>query len=138
MKREFGQVLAIALPIGIAVLSQAPSAHAEAACSDVTLHGSYAYSADGYAPPPFTPIAEAGTYVFDGSGHFSTVNTISVGGTIIPRTATGTYAVNVDCTGTATVTGGVSFNFAITRAAQSLRFVVSTPGVVVAGTMEKE
>lgn len=138
MKRKLAPVLALALPMGIAVLSQAPSAHAEAACSDATLHDSYAYSADGYAPPPFTPIAEAGIYVFDGSGGFSTANTISVGGKIIPRTATGTYAVDVDCTGTGTVSGGVSFNFAITRAAQSLRFVVSTPGVVVAGTMEKQ
>jgi len=81
-------------------------------CSVQTLHGSYAYSADGYvgqAPGPFTPVAEAGVYDFDGSGSFSTSNTISFGGNIIPRTATGTYTVNGDCTGTASITGGVSF-----------------------------
>jgi hypothetical protein len=123
----------------MAVLFQMPSAGAHATCSNVTLHGSYVYSADGFiAPPPFTPIAEAGTYTFDGSGSFSTANTLSVGGTIVPRSATGTYTVNADCSGTADVTGGVSFNFAITRAAQSLRFVVSTAGVVASGTMEKQ
>lgn len=136
MKRELTKVHAVAAVIGMAVLLQAGSAGADATCSNDTLHGGYAYSADGFVG--LTPIAEAGTYTFDGSGSFSTANTISFGGTIIPRTATGSYNVHADCTGTADVTGGVSFNFAISHPAHSLRFVVTTAGVTVTGTMEKQ
>jgi hypothetical protein len=129
--------------MAIPVLFAAPTGRGEGRCSDVSLHGSYAYSANGFvtqtpSQPPFTPIAEAGTYTFDGSGSFSTTNTLSVGGQIIPRTATGTYTADADCTGSATISGGVSFNFAIARAARPIRFIVSTAGVAVTGTMEKQ
>ena|SRR5437879_3681200 len=143
MKNKLIRLVTMSVVMGIPVLFAPPSARGEGNCSTVSFHGSYAYSADGFitqtpTQPPFTPIAEAGTYTFDGSGGFSTTNTLSVGGLIIPRTATGTYAVDADCTGSATINGGVSFKFAIARAAQSIRFVVSTTGVAVTGKMEKQ
>jgi hypothetical protein len=84
---------------------------------------------------PFTPIAEAGVYTFDGAGRLSTANTISFGGQIIPRNDTGTYSVNADCTGTVSLDHGVTFNFGVTRTAKEMRFVVTTPTVAVMGTM---
>lgn len=119
------------------------SADSDRTCSNNSIQGQYAYSADGVVTgtpgqPPFTPIAEAGTYTFDGEGGFSTKNTISVGGRIIPRSATGTYTVNADCTGSASITGGAAFDFAITRADKSFRFVVTTAGVAVTGIMERQ
>jgi hypothetical protein len=110
-------------------------------CGIHTLHSSYAYSADGYVAipgQPFTPVGEVGTYTFDGAGNFLTTNTLSFGGQIIPRTASGTYTVNADCSGSANIINGVSFNFAITRAAKAIRLVVSSPGLVVTGTMEQQ
>jgi hypothetical protein len=137
--------LTVLLAVGILAVVVLPSVRAEEhqqdRCSNQTLRGGYAYSADGYvgqAPGPFTPVAEAGVYDFDGSGNFSTKNTISFGGTIIPRTATGTYAVNGDCTGTASIAGGVSFGFAIERGASGMHLVVTTPTVTVRGTMDKQ
>lgn len=139
MKKQVTPVVTTLVLMGMLTPVAASRAGAERTCSNETLHGSYAYSADGFvAPAPFTPIAEAGTYDFDGSGSFSTANTLSFGGLIIPRTATGTYTVNADCTGSASIDGGVSFNFAIARAATAIRFVVSTSGVAVTGTMEKQ
>ena len=111
-------------------------------CGTQTLRGAYIYSGDGFvaATPgqaPFTPIAEAGVYMFDGTGRFSTTNTLSFGGQIIPRNDRGTYSVNSDCTGSGNSEGGVSFNFAVTRSGSEMRFVASIPGVSVMGTMTR-
>jgi hypothetical protein len=112
----------------------------EQGCGPQSLRGTYIYSADGFVSDvpgqgPFTPIAEAGVYTFDGAGQFSTTNTISIGGQIIPRNDTGTYSVNADCTGSVSLDHGVTFNFAITRSAKEMRLVVTTPTVAVMGTM---
>jgi hypothetical protein len=115
----------------------------EQGCGAQTLHGTYIYSADGFVAHvpvqgPFTPIAEAGVYTFDGAGQFSTTNTISVGGQIIPRNATGTYSVNADCTGSVNIKNGATFDFGLTRSAKDMRFVVTTPTVAVMGTMTRQ
>jgi hypothetical protein len=114
-------------------------AHAEIhGCKAETLHGSYIYSADGFVAQNtglFKPIAEAGVYTFDGAGELTTTNTISSGGTIVPRTDTGTYSVNSDCTGSVSLTHGVTFNFAVSRSGSEMRFVVSTPSVSAMGSM---
>jgi hypothetical protein len=144
MKRV-SRFLIVLLVVGVSAAVVLPSIradeHPQDRCSDQTLRGGYAYSAEGYvgqAPGSFTPIAEAGVYDFDGSGNFSTKNTISVGGTIIPRTAIGTYTVSGDCTGTASITGGVTFAFAIERRASGMHLVVTTPTVTVRGTMDQQ
>jgi hypothetical protein len=143
VKKSSFRLLLLSLVVGTPALLAASDSHSQRTCSTLTLHGSYAYSADGYiiqplGDSPLTPIAEAGRYQFDGRGGFTNTNTLSFGGTIIPRAATGSYTVNDDCTGSADINGGVSFHFAITRAAKSIHFVVSTPNVAVAGTMEKQ
>ena len=121
-----------------------PSVYAqEQGCGTQSLRGSYIYSADGFVSDvpgqgPFTPIAEAGVYTFDGAGKFSTTNTISFGGQIFPRNDTGTYSVNADCTGSVNLDHGVTFNFGITRSVKEMRFVVTTPTVAVMGTMTRQ
>jgi hypothetical protein len=50
------------------------------------------------------PEGVTGKDIFDGKGKFESLATISIGGDIIPGDAApGTYTVNPDCTGTATV-----------------------------------
>jgi hypothetical protein len=143
MRKDLQRIAVAVVCITTSVLLFSAATKGDDSCSDKSLNGSYAYSADGYTTPvagqpPFTPIAEAGVYTFDGAGNLSTENTISVGGQIIPRTKTGTYVVSANCTGSATVAGGVTFNFAITRAEKSIRFVVTRVGVAVTGTMDKQ
>jgi hypothetical protein len=142
MRASLVRIVAASI-VAASVLFTSSRAAAEDKCSNITLHGTYVYSADGFVAktpgqPPFTPIAEAGTYTFDGAGGFTTTNTLSFGGLIITRTETGTYAVNPDCTGSASINGGVTFTFAIAQAAKSFRFVVSTTGVTVSGTMDRQ
>ena len=51
----------------------------------------------------FTPAADVGVFASDGQGKLSGSDTISNEGQIIPRTFMGTYNVNSDCTGTASL-----------------------------------
>ena len=137
--KHFSIVMAVILVATVCINAAAE----ENGCGTQTLRGSYIYSAAGFlaASPgqgPFTPIAEAGVYVFDGAGNLSTTNTLSFGGVIIPRTADGSYSVNADCTGSATANGGVAFTFAVTRSGHEMRFVATTATVSVMGTMTQQ
>jgi len=130
------------LPVGTGTSNSVlPRAYAaDFGCGPKTLQGSYIYSAAGYlvSGGSNTPIAEAGVYSFDGAGGLSTTNTLSFGGAIIPRTGTGTYTVNSNCTGSAAVDGGVTFDFAVSRSNGEVRLVVSTPSFAVQGSMVRQ
>lgn len=149
-KRFFAMVVIAGTVVGLLTLMPSKNsvskaivtpAHAEInGCGAQTLRGAYTYSADGFVTdtpgqPPFTPIAEAGVYIFDGAGGASTANTLSFGGVIIPRTDTATYSVQTNCTGSVSLAHGVTFNFAVSRSGSEIRFVVASPGVSVMGTM---
>ena len=88
-----------ALALGIA-----PTANAhDKGCSNATLKGTFVHSGTGFeiTPPSIAgPIAGVGTDTFDGNGGVTTTATLSINGNIVPVTATGTYTVNPDCTGT--------------------------------------
>ena len=86
-------------------LGIAPTAKAD--CSEATLKGHhFAYTSTGSlvaAPIPpsvWGPYAEVGVQYFDGNGSVTFTFNASVNGNIGPGTATGTYSVNNDCTGT--------------------------------------
>ena len=75
-------------------------------CSNATLRGLYMSSTNGYqsTTPSLVPIAVTAKDTFYGNGHFDSLATISIGGTIIRNdVAPGTYTVNSDCTATAII-----------------------------------
>jgi uncharacterized protein (TIGR03437 family) len=49
-------------------------------------------------------VADAGHNAADGAGNFTGADVVSFGGTITPRTLSGTYQTNSDCSGTSTFT----------------------------------
>ncbi|HEX8882046.1 MAG TPA: hypothetical protein VF749_18520 [Candidatus Acidoferrum sp.] len=79
-------------------------------CSAQSLEGRYAFTGEGYFTSStttlpaligaFAPAADVGVFVSDGQGTISGSDTLSSGGQTTPRTFTGTYKVNSDCTGT--------------------------------------
>ena len=93
--------------IGLLALGIAPAAMADdKGCSNANLKGTSAFTGTGsvVAPPQAAgPFAEVGTQTLDGRGATTYTAALSGNGNIIPVTATGTYTVNPDCTGTMTM-----------------------------------
>ena len=90
-------------------LTGATLAHAES-CSNASLRGKYGQSISGQLlPGPGVVLPQNGVAMttFDGNGKFTQEDYVVIGGA--PTTTgfqmgeTGTYAVNSDCTGTATI-----------------------------------
>ena len=77
-------------------------------CSNQTLHGDYGLTIEGLLniPGPGTQIRGVVMQSFDGNGHFTQVDHVVVNGMPPPlewTPGTGTYTVNSDCTGKATI-----------------------------------
>jgi hypothetical protein len=128
-----------------------PKVHAQEGCSLATLEGSYGFAADEFftsGPVPasisaFTPVAAIGVDTFDGAGNLSGSITGSFGGLIFTSPLSGTYTVNADCTGSATVTetnGGfvIHFSFVIVDHGRQLRNLATDPGAVSFATAVKQ
>ena len=121
-------------------LAVAPTATARVnkGCSNATLQGTFAYTSTGFIvaaplPPLVGPSAEVGTQHFDGSGVTVTFNS-SQNGNIGPGTATGTYTVNVDCTGTFTQVTPMftsHYSFVIDNGGVEFQAICQDTGVVV-------
>ena len=90
------------------LVAVAPTAQARS-CSLRGVSGRYGYTTAG-AIPTLGPVAAVGQVTLDASGNLTGAQTASFNGAIVPETISGTYTVNSDCTGTATVNvyhGGV-------------------------------
>ncbi len=108
MKRStIAQSLTLAAITALA-LGLAPTAKAaDKGCSNLSLKGGFAYTSTGFivaAPIPALvgPGVEVGMQTFDGNGGVTFAFNSSQNGNIGSGTATGTYTVNPDCTGTFT------------------------------------
>ncbi len=78
------------------------------ACNNTTIKGTYASSLHGQVfLPDGTSLILAGIVksTNDGEGNFTQTDAVGVNGNIAPawRAGSGTYTVNPDCTGTATI-----------------------------------
>ena len=140
------------LVLGLGALVAPVSARAddgEFTVADV--RGSYGFSWDGTIVPPASgsavPAAAVGLLVADGQGNFTeSVRTLSVNGSVSRQTATGTYTVNRNGTGSATfhVTFGPgvvrteTFDFVIVNNDREAQFVGTDPGVVIRGKAIKQ
>jgi hypothetical protein len=126
-----------ALALGIAPIAKAD----DKGCSEATLKGHhFAYTSTGSlvaAPIPpsvWGPYAEVGVQYFDGKGGVSFTYNASVNGSVGPGTATGTYTVKDDCTGTFTEDGGgisSQFNFVIDHDGTEFQAICQDPGAVI-------
>jgi hypothetical protein len=82
-------------------------------CTVASLNGTYAYSGHGFtevtpdvSSAGFAPFAQPGLVVYDGKGHILsgtfTYSTTTANAGSFRGTFTGTYAINADCSGSAT------------------------------------
>jgi hypothetical protein len=102
-------------------------------CSNETLEGSYALTIEGLlgVPGPSLPFRGVVLQRYDGDGNITQVDHVVVNGTPPSeawRPSTGTYSVNADCTGTATlnVPGGppLVVYFIVAKHGKEIRQVV--------------
>jgi len=131
-----------ALALGIAPAAQA----ADKGCSNLSLTGTFAYRTVGSIvaaplPPIIGPYAEVGAITFDGKGGLTYVLAASQNGSVGPGTATGSYTVNPDCTGTYTqATPGFTSHYFFVIAADGTEFqaICQDPGAVITSTGQRQ
>ena len=89
------------------VTSGLPSPAAGDSCNDKTLEGKWGFTLQGSVLGPIGGfgaglVSLVSVIDSNGSGAFTATGKANVGGVTITNTVTGSYAVNSDCTGTAT------------------------------------
>ena len=88
----------------VTMASLVPEVHANS-CSLAGSAGQYGFTLTGVLilPTGSVPIAAVGRAGLDAAGNVSGTESRSAGGEFADETFTGTYSVNADCTGTATI-----------------------------------
>jgi len=104
MKRHIAHtalgIILCSVLLGIAQTAQA-DAHA---CTMSDVAGKYGYTSGGtIVSPPVGPFTAVGRVTLTSSGTFRGAQTTSIAGNFFDETLTGTYTVDFDCTGSATV-----------------------------------
>jgi hypothetical protein len=124
--------------VALLTLSAVPAANAQdRGCSDASLHGTFAYTSTGtIVAPAFVagPYAEVGTQTFNGNGSVTFTLNTSQNGNVGPGTATGSYKVNSDCTGTFTETSNgftSHFTFVIDDNWNGIQAICQDQGAVI-------
>lgn len=111
------------------------------ACTNATLVGPFGYLLQGnlIEQGSLAPYGDMGSLTADGKGNFNGSGTESLAGTIASGTTiTGTYNVNTDCTGSASLTysnglGPFHFNLVILNNGQEIKFMQYDNGSIVSG-----
>lgn len=133
MKRINAALFALAT-----LVMMASAAYAESGCTDATVKGSYGVTFNGSFGG--LPVASVGVLTNDGEGNFSATYTISVNGAVTTGAhAVGTYAVNPDCTASATdTTNDLHYTFVILRQGAEMLVVNADPGNTFTGDFKKQ
>ena len=136
LSNNIAKTFTIAAVTAVAI-AIAPTAKADdKGCTNASLKGSFSHIATGFitAPPTMAgPLAGVGTDTFDGNGGITSAARLSINGNIVTLTATGTYQVNPDCTGTYTIAfqgGRTRLFFVIDDGGNEIQALCTDPGVV--------
>ncbi len=100
-------------------------------CSNATLNGSYSATITGTLGGE--PFAELDLVNSTGNGTFTGNGTVSMNGVISTVSFTATYTVNSDCSGSASLSTGVTQNFNIKSDGSEVMFIATTPGATITG-----
>ncbi len=135
MKRELIRT-SLGLILFTTLFGIVPEAQARS-CKLSGVAGTYGYTTSGTIPT-LGALAAVGLITLDASGNLTGAQTTSFNGAIVQETLSGTYTVNADCTGTATVNvyhSGVlvrttSINVVFANNQRDLRAIFLTAGTV--------
>jgi hypothetical protein len=135
---------------GEAAAATAAQARTAKKCSLATLRGNYAFGFTGQVDG-IGPVSASGITTFNGSGRTSIRGFLNTTTNAPPIQATlpGTYTVDADrCTGSATYTAPppglfnrfteVKFEGVIVGKGREIRYLITTPGIVIAGSSVRQ
>ena len=134
----------IALAATLASGSSRQTAVADGGCSNHSLRGAYGFAVEGQAfganGQESAEFADEGRTVFDGRGSFTGSGTESLNGAINPVAFSGTYSVESDCTGMATIHGGLTaqLRFMLVERGQEIDVIDTDPGIVATGQIVRQ
>jgi hypothetical protein len=123
------------------VQSSIAAAEGLATCTDLGVKHTYSLEAAGMVSG-VGQVAVAGQLKLNGTGSITGTESLSLNGTIHSAVAvSGTYQINSDCTGSATVTpSGMStmhMNLQIVNAGKELMLIETDANTIVAGTLQQ-
>jgi hypothetical protein len=130
----------------LALIVSSPLMSHASTCSNSTIHGSYAFTIHGQVFLPNGPtllIDGLAKTTFDGNGNLTQLDAIAVNGNVAPGWAsnTGTYSVNPDCTGSATITNGnqppVHLQLIVAQSGNTIHDMVIDPGFATTAEAER-
>lgn len=138
-------VLAFRHAGGPSVLAKADDQNSGRRCNLRSANGTYGFALTGTLAA-IGPIATSGTTSFDGEGHDVGKFAVTTFGVTQQFTFTGTYTGNADCTGTATLNINPSvfgfnvlhFSAVSTDNDKEIKWLITDPGIVLAGTLTKQ
>ncbi len=119
--------------------------HAQSGCSVSNLNGGFGYYLNGFTYDSQgyqVDLTASGRFVTDGAGNLTGGDTLSNDGSIVRRTYTGTYTVNADCTGNATVTfpsnGHSNFDIVVVNNGKEANMMETDTGVIFSGVAKQQ
>ena len=130
---------------GPSVLAKADDQNTGRKCNLRSAKGTYGFALGG-SLAAVGAIATSGTTNFDGEGNDSGKFAVTTFGTTQQFTFTGVYTVNQNCTGTATLNINPSvFGYTVlhfdavgTNEERDIKWLITDPGIVIAGTLTKQ
>lgn len=137
------KIVALALSLaGVAPVVAMAQEH----CSTQTLNGQYIFEGRGFIEPgdPGVQRVHSGVLVFDGAGNVSGKQSSSRGGKISRDKLQGTYALDADCSGTATfgsvakLGSQIHWDLYVTRDGKRAHMVRMDNGSMAVRTFQKE
>jgi hypothetical protein len=128
----------VTLALAAIMVAAAPQAlkAADNPCPEgnATLHGTYMVHGSGTVIG-LGPVASNGTVTFDGRGHAINTFSASVNGNIHRAvTASGTYIVNPDCTGTRFASDGSTYDIVVMPDGSTFSWIEVDSGTVISGS----
>jgi hypothetical protein len=108
----------------------------QAHCTANSISGTYGFAICGWyydSNGTGWGFADSGKLISDGAGNLTLNDTVSQGGTISNRTVSGNYAVNSDCTGSATIGGSAHLNFVVVAGGE-VQFIQTDNSTTISGS----
>ncbi len=122
------------------VQSSVGAAQGSATCTNLGVAHAYTLEATGIVTG-LGQVAVAGRLTFNGTGSISGSETQSLNGAISTLSVTGTYQINSDCTGTASITpkgmSAMNLSLVVVSSGKEIMLIETDNGTIVAGTMQQ-